>query len=183
MSQYTTSVLEEQLKKSPRIPVGLPWRILIFSILILSTTTVTYLGITLGYKPYLNYQITTLDNKINELSKGIGSDQQENLVATYSQLANIQNLLNSHTTVSKLFDLLEKNTLIQVYYSAWDLSLPERKIKIDGSAVSYDVLSQQLEAFRNAPAIERVSLSDSKVANDGSVRFSIQLIFEKEFLK
>ncbi len=183
MSQYTKSALEQQLKTPTKMPVGWPWRLLIFSTIILGTATISYFGITLGYKPYLNSQISVLDSKINDLSKTIGNDQQKNLITTYSQLVNIQNLLDSHTVTSKLFDLLEKNTLTQVYYVSLDLSLLEKRLKIDGSAPSYDILSQQLEVLRKTPNIERVIVNDSKIIDDGTVRFSIQLIFKPELVK
>jgi len=183
VSQYTKSALEQQLEKTTKMPVGWPWRLLFFSTIILGIVIISYFGIILGYKPYLNSQISALDSKINDLSKTIDSNQQKNLITTYSQLVNIQNLLDSHTNTSKLFDLLEKNTLTQVYYLSLDLSLSEKKLRLDGSAPNYDVLSQQLEVFRKTPEIEKTILSDSKIINDGTIRFSIQLIFKPELVE
>jgi len=177
MPQYTQSALEEELKRAEKLPVGWPWRLLLFSIIVLGATVASYLGISLGYKPYLNSQIKTLDAKIAGLSQSVGEEQQKNLVTLYSQLNNIKKLLDSHTNASKIFDLLEKNTKPQIYYFSLNLSLAGKNIELDGSAPSFGVLAEQLEVFKQIPEIQKVSLGDSIAMPDGSVNFSIRLIF------
>ena len=165
------------------MPVGWPWRLLVFVVIIFGVTVATYLGMTLGYKPYLNSQIKTLDAKITNLSQAVGEEQQKNLVGLYSQLVNIQSLLNSHPVASKIFDFLEKNTHQQIYYTALNLSLTEKSVKLEGIAVNYGILAQQLELFRKTPEIEKVFLDDSRLTEEGSIRFSIRLIFKPELIK
>ncbi|MEW6408362.1 MAG: hypothetical protein AB1465_06780, partial [Patescibacteria group bacterium] len=114
--QYTQSILEEQLKMGEKLPVGWPWRLLLFTVLVFAVLTTIYLGIVLGYKPYLNSRIKSLDKEINNLTQAIDDTQQKSLANFYSQLVNIQNLLARHPNASKLFDFLEKNTHNQVYY-------------------------------------------------------------------
>ncbi len=182
MPQYTQTALEEELRRAERLPVGWPWRLLLFSIIVFGATIAGYLGITLGYKPYLNSQIKTLDSKVANLTQTVGEEQQKNLVSLYSQLTNIQNLLNSHVAASKVFDLLEKNTQPQVYYLSLNFSLAGRDMQLDGSAPNYGVLAQQLEVFKQIPEIEKISLGDSVVVDDGTVHFSLRLIFKPAFV-
>jgi len=182
MPQYTQSALEQELKRAEKLPVGWPWRLLLFSIIVFGATIAGYLGITLGYQPYLNSQIKTLDAKIVDLTQTVGEEQQKNLVTLYSQLSNIQNLLNSHTSASKVFDLLEKNTQPQIYYLSLIFSLTAKEIQLDGSAPNYGVLSQQLEVFKQIPEIKKVSLRDSAAVDDGTIHFSVRLIFKPEFV-
>lgn len=183
MPQYTNSALEQELKKPERLPVGWPWRLLVFVVIIFGVTVATYLGMTLGYKPYLDSQIKTLDAKITNLSQAVGEEQQKNLVGLYSQLVNIQSLLNSHPVASKIFDFLEKNTHQQIYYTALNLSLTEKSVKLEGIAVNYGILAQQLELFRKTSEIEKVFLDDSRLTEEGNIRFSIRLIFKPELIK
>jgi len=180
--QYTQSALEEELKRAERLPVGWPWRLLLFSVIVFGATIAGYLGISLGYQPYLNSQIKTLDAKIANLTQTVGEEQQKNLVLLYSQLSNIQNLLNSHTAASKVLDLLEKNTQPQIYYLSLSFSLAGKDIQLDGSAPNYGVLAQQLEVFKQIPEIEKVSLGDSVAIEDGTVHFSLRLIFKPELV-
>lgn len=177
--QYTKSVLEEQLKIGEKLSVGLPWRLLIFTIIIFGAMTFLYLGMVFGYKPYLNSRAKNLDKEIANLTASIGEEQQKSLVNFYSQLVNAKNLLANHSTALKFFEFLEKNTYPQVNYLFLNLSLAEKKLKLDGNASNYKVLVQQLELFRQAPEIDRIFLDDSKLGED-NVHFSIQLIFKSE---
>ncbi len=180
--QYTESILEEQLKRGEKLPVGWPWRLLLFTVLVFSVLTTIYLGMVLGYKPYLNSRIKSLDKEINNLTQAIDDTQQKNLANFYSQLVNIQNLLAHHPNASKLFDFLEKNTHNQVYFLSLNLSLAEKNLKIEGSASDYEALAQQLEIFRKAPEIERVFLEDSKLSDDKGVHFIVRLIFNQSLV-
>ena len=182
MPQYN-SALEQELKRPERLSVGWPWRLLVFGFIILGMTVASYFGMVFGYTPYLNSQITSLDQKIAGLSQTIDEQQQKKLATFYSQLINVQGLLNSHPAVSKLFDFLEKNTHQNVYYQLLDLSLPEKSLKLEGNASSYNVLSQQLELFRLAPETERVFLDNSRPAQTGEINFSMRVIFKPELLK
>jgi len=183
MPQYTNSALEQELRKPERLPVGWPWRLLVFVVIIFGVTVATYLGMILRYKPYLNSQVKNLDAKITSLSQAVDEEQQKNLVGLYSQLVNIQGLLNSHPAASKIFDFLEKNTHQQIHYLTLNLSLTDKNIKLEGIASDYGVLAQQLELFRKFPEIEKVFLDYSRITEEGSIRFSIRLIFKPELLK
>lgn len=176
--EYPKTALEEELRGAEKLPVGWPWRLLVFMIIIFGTVIAIYSGMILGYKPYLNSRIKNLDTKINGLSQSINEDQQKNLADFYSQLVNIQSLLNSHPVASKILDFFEKNTHQQIYYLNTNVSLLDKNIKIEGVALNYDILVQQLEVFRQAPEIEKVFLDDSRIAQDKSVNFSIRLIFK-----
>lgn len=182
MPQYTNSVLEQGLKRPERLPVGWPWRLLVFTVVIFGTTVATYLGMMLGYKPYLNSRIEDLDATIADLNQAIDEEQQKNLVNLYSQFINIQDLLNSHPLASKIFDFLEKNTHQQIQYLTLNLSVTDRHLKLEGTVPTYPILAQQLELFRQAPEIEKVFLDDSRIL-EKNLRFSIRLIFKPELIK
>ena len=180
--QYPQSILEEELKRGEKLLVGWPWRLLVFTIIVFGIMVAGYLGMQLGYKPYLNSQIKSLDAKITNLSQVVDEEQQKNLITLYSQWINIQNLLNSHTVPSKLFDFLEKNTHSQIYYLSLNLSLMEKSIRLEGMSPNYNILTQQLELFQRASEIEKVFLENAQ-NSEGGIRFSIQLIFKPELIK
>jgi len=180
--QYHQSILEEELKKGEKLPVGWPWQLLVFTIIVFGVMVVSYLGMQLGYKPYLNSQIKSLDAKIANLSQVVDEEQQKNLITLYSQWINIQNLLNSHTVPSKLFDFLEKNTHSQIYYLSLNFSLMKKSIILEGMSPNYNILTQQLELFQRASEIEKVFLENAQNSG-GGIRFSIQLIFKPELIK
>jgi nitrogen fixation/metabolism regulation signal transduction histidine kinase len=174
MAQYTKSALEEELKRPDSLPVGWPWRLLLFMAIVFCTMAALYLGMTLGYKPYLNSQINSLDQKISQLSQSIDEEQQKSLISFYSQLININNLLKTHSESSKFFDFLEKNTSGRVYYESADLSVSGKTVKLEGIAASYSVLAEQIEIFRRASEVEGVFLDGSSVGQSG-IDFSATL--------
>lgn len=178
----TNSALEQELMKKEKLPVGWPWRLLLFTIIVFGVTIVTYLGMEFGYKPYLNSQMTRLDGQITSLSQQIDVNQQKNLIDFYSQLVNAQKLLTSHVSASKLFDFLEKDTYQKIYYTSLNFSLDEKSIKLGGIANDYDALSKQLELFRQAPEIDNVFLDDSRLSDQGGISFSITLVFKSELI-
>ncbi len=181
--QYTRTALEEQLSQKERLPVGWPWRLLSFTLIILGLTVITYLGMTFGYKPYLNSRIKNLDAEIANLSQSVDEEQQKNLTNFYSGLVNIQKLLASHPATSKLLDFLGRNTNQKIYYLSLNMSWSEKNLKLDGVAPDYDAITQQLELFRRAPEIENVFLDDSRALDQGGIRFSIRFVFKQEFFK
>lgn len=182
MPEYKTA-LEQELRGGEKLPVGWPWRLLVFMIVIFGITIAIYFGMILGYQPYLNSQIRILDAKIATLGQSIDAEQQKNLSDFYSQLANIQNLLASHPASSKILDFLEKNTHQQTYYLVTTVSLADRSIKLEGVSPDYGIFVQQLEVFRQAPEIQNIFLDDSRIADDKSVHFTVRLIFKPDLVK
>lgn len=179
--QYTKSILEEQLKIGEKLPVGWPWRLLIFTAIIFGSTILIYFGMIFGYKPYLNSKLKGFDKEISDLTASVGEEQQKNLANFYSQLVNVQDLLVNHTTASKLFDFLEKNTYQQISFSSLGLSLAEKNLKLEGNASNYKVLIQQLELFRQATEIDSIFL-DNLTLGENSIHFSIRLVFKPELI-
>mgnify|MGYP001617302204 CR=1 FL=1 len=88
----------------------------------------------------------------------------------------------SFVTTSKVFSFLEKNTNQSVFYTGMDLRTTERKLSLDGVAISYDTFSQQLEAFNSAKEIESLVVNES-TAIDGQVKFKLFVVLKPELLK
>lgn len=162
--------------------VGWPWRFFIFSFLIALTAAAIYVGLAFGYKSFLQSRSQKLDDDIETLANAIPKDQQEKMLRFYSQLANLQTLLNKHTTPSALFTLLEHVTNQQVILNGLEIKLSERRILLEGTAASYQVFAQQLEAFNRVPEVERVLVNES-YASDGRVIFRISVIVRESALR
>ena len=162
--------------------MGWPWKFFLFSLLTLATAIVLYLGLNFGYQNYLNNRLQNLDQSLAQLSQSIPRDQQENLTAFYSQIANLQDILERHVSSTRVFSFLENNTNRLIYYTFLNLKIDERKLSLEGVAVNYDALSQQLQAFKSAPEVESFVLNDSNAAG-GRVRFKIFLILDTSIIQ
>ncbi len=180
---YTKSVLEEQLRRGERLPVGWPWRLLTFMVIIFGMAVLAYVGMTFGYETYLNARIKNLDQKIGELSQSVEEGREKNLTSLYSQLVNVQSLLASHPMPSKILGFLEKNTHPRIYYSTLTLAVPEKTLKMEGVATDYNSIVEQAELFRRALEVKSVFLDDSAAREEGNVRFTIRLLLKPEIFK
>jgi hypothetical protein len=169
MSPQTT---KNQFQLGPEKRGGWSWRLTVFSFLVLITVVVIYLGLEVGYKLYLNSQIEERDAAIAQLSETIPKEDQERFVSFYSQLANLQLLLDKHSKTSTVMPFLEKNTNRSVYFDFVDLRYKDRRLTLGGVASSYAIFSQQLEAFSRAPEVERLVVSESQSIG-GRVNFRL----------
>lgn len=183
MPQYNKSLLEEQLKRGGEMSGMWPWRLLLFTLLIFGLTVFVYLGMVLGYGPYLDSQKQALDKNIADLDAKVQSDQPKSLINLYSQLVNLQTLLKNHPMSSKLLQFLEGNTDANVYYNSLDFSLIGRTLKLGGTANDYSALSRQLAIFRSNSQITGVFLDDSRSGDSGNIQFQIRLITSPDLLK
>ena len=182
---YNTTLAQNNLSERlgpDKLKSGWPWRFLIFSFLIALAAVVVYFGLAYGYESFLQQRIIQLDDDIERLSQSIPQEQQDKLTNFYSQLANLQNVLNKHIFGSSIFSLLERNTNQFVLYNSADLKISDRRLVLEGEAASYQVFSQQLEAFNRASAVEKVVVNESHLEN-GRVAFRLFLILKEEVFR
>ena len=180
MAPLTNNLTQKFDQQRP--PIGLPWKLFLFSIVIFSLTVVAYFGLRFGYSYYLNAQLVTVENQIADLAKQIPKDQQDAYFRFYSQTVNLQTLLSQHVLTSKIFPLIEANTNQGTFYSRFALDVAGKKLALEGSARSYDVLAQQLEAFRQVSTIQDSTIGESKLG-DGRVTFRATLNLDPSIFK
>lgn len=160
----------------------MPGRFLAFSIFIFLLVGISYFGLAFGYSAFLRGGIEDSSTKLDELGKRISADDQKELTGLYSQISNIEKLLNSHVLGSRVFTFLEATTVNQVTYIGADLSAPDRRLTLDGAASSYDELVRQMAAYDAASEVERINLESSETVGS-VVRFKISLIMKPEIFK
>jgi len=176
------SLNNQILTREERVPSGVPQRFLAFSVLVFILVALGYLGLAYGYASFLHSQIADGKAKLDELGRRISADDQKELTRLYSQISNTQKLLSSHVLASRAFTFLEANTAREVTYIGADLSVPDRRLTLDGAAASYDELVRQLASYKRAPEVERINLESSEAVG-GAVRFKVNLIFKPAILK
>ena len=181
MPQYAKNITE-QFMEPEKLPVGWPWRLFLFSLVFFALVLFIYFGMIWGYQPYLKSERQSFDKKITEIGGAVSETDRANFVNFYSQLVNLQSLLNNHIKGSNIYTFLEKNTNQGIYYEGASLSVTEHFLRLEGVARSYDNLVQQLVAFEQTPEIEKTILEDSQTAEKG-IRFSLQIIFKPKLLE
>ncbi|MGD1003742.1 MAG: PilN domain-containing protein [Minisyncoccia bacterium] len=150
---------------------------LFFSGGILFLTVAIYFGLTLGYEPYLQSQLTSAQNQVNTLSNSVSPSDQSQLIDFYSQIANLQTLLQQHTLSSQFFSWLEQNTEANIYYRSLALTQGDQ-VALSGTAASEADVNQQVAIFENSPEVSSVTVSDVTAPSllGGGWIFSVTLI-------
>ena len=180
MPQFDQNIIEKFGRE--KLPTGWPWRFFTISVILLGISLVIYLGLTFGYRGFLNNQLGKKDQEINQLAASIPKEDQAQLMKFYSQLQNLKSILDQHVLGSKTLPFLEKTTNKKVFYNKLDLDVRQRSLNLDGIAESYEILAQQLEAFNQAPEVERFLINNSQLTQ-GAVRFSLSVILKPEMFK
>jgi Tfp pilus assembly protein PilN len=148
----------EQLGREPTGTQGWAIGALLFSGGILFLSLVIYFGLALGYEPYLQSQLTATQDKVSALDNSISTGDQSQLINFYSQIANLQALLQNHVLSSHFFAWLETNTEANVYYQSLSLASGDQ-ITLAGVAKSEDDVNQQVAIFENSPGVSSVTVS------------------------
>jgi len=165
-------------------PIGFPWRILVISIVVFGLTILIWAGMSFGYVPYLNAQIKKVDGQFEQLSGSLDETKQEELVQFYSQLYNIKTLGQSHVYPSRFFDLLERDTYPTVRIVNVQLDTAEKQATIEGIALDYNMLTNQVAALQADPSVETVTLDSSRqrtASDGGGVQFSLKVLLVNTF--
>jgi hypothetical protein len=149
----------EQLGREPSETQGWALGALFFSSGILFFAVAIYFGLTFGYEPYLQSQLTSAQNQVNALSNSVSASDQSQLIDYYSQIANLKTLLQNHTFSSKLFSWLEKDTEANVYYQSFAL-INGNQLTLSGAASTEADINQQVAIFENDPEVSSVTISN-----------------------
>ena len=171
-----------QLPGKEVLPSGVPRKLLTFGFFLFLSTLLVYVGLSAGYRSFLESEISVLEENIDELRFTIDIDEQENLVRFFSQINNVKEILDNHVITSSLFPILEANTHSRVAYTGIEIAVVERRVTIEGIAESFDALVSQLTIYEAAPPIERVIL-ESAERSGSVVNFKISLTFVPEVFR
>lgn len=164
-------------------------RLLMFSGTIFFVGLAVYLGLIFGYKPYLEKQVADLDAQIANFSLQIPPEEQNKLIYFYSQVVNLQEILNHHIISSQTLAWLEKNTEANVYYdrltwSAFPSSGPgSNQFGISGFAKTSDDFSKQISVFQANPLVKNIDINSLTLSTNNLWRFEINLLVTNDVFK
>lgn len=168
---------------SEAIPVGFPWRLFIFSFTLFLFTLFVFFGLKFGYTVYIDKRAENLDEKIADLAAQVSQEDQQNFIAFYSQLVNLEKVLGRHGFTANIFRFLEENTLSNVYYKSAEFSSLEKSLKLSGVAASNKAVVDQLALFDKRIEVDGVNLNQMNTDSSGDVNFGITISFKGDFFQ
>lgn len=167
--------------ETERLPVGWPWGLLIFSVILFGLALLSYFGLRFGYRSYVDKEIKLVDEKLAALSESVRAEEREQLIGFYSQIANLKAILAAHPFSSKVFTVLERYTISSIYFESAQLSTDETTLTVNGVSPSFDALGQQAAVLSRASEIQSVKLVQASF-RENEVTFSFNIIFTTDFL-
>ncbi len=165
-----------------RLPVGWPWRLLVFSIIIFLLVLFVYFGIRFGYTAYLEGSSAEIDHSLDALGSEVNAADQERFVSFYSQIVNLKSVLDLHFLSGNTLSFLERNVIDGVVFTGARFKATERTLVLEGSTGTFDMLAQQMGVFEKSRDVEKVFLEDTSISA-GGITFKLSVYFRDEFLK
>lgn len=162
--------------------VSLPWRLMIFSLVLFIFSIFVFVGLKFGYGNFLDAQIEGADASLAALTEEISAGEQEEFLNFYSQLVNLENILKRRGFSQNIFKFLENNTLPLVYYTEARYSADDLSVSLSGRAASMTTFVNQMTVFENAGEVER-AIIEAVSFQKGEITFGIKLVFNRDFFK
>jgi len=154
---------------------GFPWLMIVFSAILFGFSLLIYLALA-AYSSNLSNQVKKINDSIATKKASIQPDSQRAYLDVYSQVANIQFIMNNHVNISNFFKNLQNRTNTQVRYTNLSVNPSRNEFSLQGAAASYEKLAEQLEAFRrDLENIADVNLQSSRLTQNNNVEFSISV--------
>jgi len=162
--------------------VGMPWRLMIFSFILLLLGVFIFLGLRFGYTIYLDGQMEALNEEIDGLSTQVSKGEQEEFLAFYSQLSNLRGILEKRDFSQNILGFLEEKTLPLVYYNEAVYSEEDGNVSLVGASQSIKTLVGQMAIFKDSPEVNSVELGSVSLSIlDQGVDFEVSVIFNPGF--
>lgn len=102
---------------------------------------------------------------------------EKNILSWQKRIKNFSQLFSRHLYSLPAFDLIEKLTHPEVWFSQLNLDLPDSKAVASGQAESFTVLGQQLGLLEKEPEISDFALSSLSIGKQGKVNFTLNISF------
>ena len=173
----------EKLSRGSRASQGVYKELLLLAFGLFFFALILFLGLRYGYINYLENSGRKLDQEIEQWSQGISSEDQAATAVLYSQLYNLRTLLGSRAAASPIFDLLERTTLPEIYYTKLGVNTLNREVTVSGAARSLEKIAEQAARIEREPQVERVTFTSASKPSDNPWQFTMAIILREEALR
>lgn len=157
-----------------------PGLFLIFSFLLLLLSGLIYGG-TILYRNNLKKQIDLLSDSLKRAKAAFEFPLINELFNASEKINSSKIILEKHTTLAPVFNLLENSTLKDIRFNNFKYSLSEDQeptVLMDGTAKSYSSLASQGEIFEKNKNIKNVSFTNLGLSDKGTINFTVTLILD-----
>ncbi len=173
--------LQETTEAYQSAPIGI---FFIVSLVFIAVAILSTIGV-YGYKFILSKQLEGRKDSIVQAQAAINTDE----LLTFTKLSNkvkvASLLLDSHLSISNIFNILEKSTLKTVRFTNFSLSYagPDKiNLTMSGQAKNYYSVADQADTFSNStttkPIFKNAIISNLSLDESGNVSFSFSTLLD-----
>jgi hypothetical protein len=125
------------------------------------------------YQQALEGQVSQVETSVSSAKSAFQPDTINQLANVSDQISFTEQLLNSHTLVNQIFDVLQNLTVKKIFFTDFDYSTLSGTpiITMDGESQSYNALAEQNLAFEQSGFIQNPTFSNFALATDGNISF------------
>ena len=172
----------EHLSRSPVGTPGWSGKLLMFAATVFIGSIFAYLGLRFGYTPYLANREDTLRLDLETMEQQVTVADRSKLIGFYSQLANLQDLLDNHVFATNVLDFLETNVHAKVYFTRFEMNGETGKVFLVGIADSVADVSEQVRIFETSGELTAATFNNVSAIQNGKWQFDAEINFTQEFL-
>jgi hypothetical protein len=172
----------EQLAREPMHTPGWSGKLLMFSSTLFIISLFAWVGLSYGYAPFLTKQSDQYDKDLAAAAKQINIDTQRELISFYSQLANLDKIIDNHVYASTLFDLLEARVHGNIFFNKLDVNTETGKMILGGVAKSVKDVTEQAKLLEADPKVASVFLGNVSAQSGGLWQFDLTVNFKEKML-
>lgn len=129
------------------------------------------------YKVYIqNKEMSEIDIKIANYSVGQDKTYEKKVLDYQKKINDYIVIINSHKISSSVFSFIEEKTLLNVWFSDFDMSQSINEIRLSGQTDSLETFSRQIQVFeKSKDYVEKIDVLDSQVESSGKIKFTLSL--------
>lgn len=156
---------------------------LLIAVVIFLTSVFASLGVYL----WKEQTIAQKENALETLEKNrdnYGLEAIQDFIVLSNRLQAVDDILDNHVNVVKIFELLEEDTLTEVVISDFSFQTVNDLVEITarGAAPSYEHVAVQSSVYGENRDIKDLILSDVDQSREGGVSFNIEFSVDKSQL-
>lgn len=108
---------------------------------------------------------------------------EKEILASEDKINKFSYVIERHLAPSKIFELIQKTTHPQVWFSEFDFNSREGELKLSGETQNFITLEQQILILKEEEKITQVNLGNFSVTEEGKINFDLSLSFNPDIFK
>ena len=169
---------------NPKKKLGIPtWSIIVFGVCL-----ILLIGLLASYF-YFGAKIKKITQEIQKkeaefvyLGEAIQTEQ-EKLLSLEQKIDDFGNLISSHRNILDIFEFLEKNSLLNVWFSDFNFSAEEGEVSVSGKTDNLTILEQQAFVLKQQSVVKNLDITKVSINKEGGIDFTLTINFDPVIFK